>query len=90
MIPVQYKGSSCYIVEAELIKEEKACNVVRFNGKSYRWQKSHAEIAKVYGPGKWAIRVSFYDIMYNQSKTKKIIKSMMDLFKNPLRRISVN
>lgn len=90
MMTVKYQGNDVYIVDAVLIKEETACWVVRFNGRPYRWQKSHTNPAKAYGPNKWAIRVSFYDALYNQKKTKKIIRSMLELFKNPLRRISVN
>jgi hypothetical protein len=87
MIPVLWKGNTCYIVDAELIKEEKATYKVMFQGKPYRWQKSHSEFIS---PGRFAIRTTFYDVLFNQDKTKKIIRGKIELQRNPIRRISKN
>ena len=90
MQTITYKGNQVYIVDAETVKEEAKCYVVRFHGKVYRWQKIHAEPARVYGPGKYAIRATFYNTLYDQNKIKRIIKSMIELFNHPLRRIVKN
>lgn len=90
MLPIKYQGNDVYIVEATTVKEEEKFFVVRYKGKVYRWPRIHAEPAKVYGPGKFAIRTSFYHALYQQHKIKKIIHSMIKLIRNPLRRISKN
>lgn len=90
MISIKYKGNDVYIVDAKMVTPGKKTNRVMFQGKYYFWPVIHAEEAPAYGANKWAIRVSFYNAMYDQDKTKAVIKSKLELQRNPIRRISKN
>ena len=90
MITIKYKGNDCYIVDAELVKDGRRTMRVKFNGKIYFWPKIHAEEAKSYGKNKFAIRCSFYNVLYDQNKTRRVINEKIKLRNNPIRRISSN
>jgi hypothetical protein len=90
MLPVKRNGNDVYIVTAKMVTPGKRTNRVQFRGKLYFWPRIHAEEAPEYGWDRWAIRSSFYNIMFDQDKTKRIIKSKLALQRNPIRRISKN
>ena len=90
MIQIELHGNWVYIVTAKLLKEDRKTFTVRFSGKVYVWPRIHSERMLSHGVDKFAIRVSFYNAMYDQKKTKKLIKEQMELQKNPIRRISKN
>jgi hypothetical protein len=90
MLPVKRNGNDVYIIDAKLVKPGKKINQVSFKGKLYNWPRIHAEEAKEYGPGRWAIRISFYNVLFDQDKIKTIIRSKLELKRHPIRRISKN
>jgi len=82
-----YKGNDVYFVDAQLLAAGKKTNRVKFNGKVYFWPVIHSEQI---APSRWAIRRSFYHVMFQQEKTKAVIKSKLELQKKRIRRISMN
>jgi hypothetical protein len=69
MIPVMHKGGLAYFINADLVEETKLVYKVRFKGKMQVWPKKNAEMIT---KNRFALRVEFYDLMYDQSRFKQI------------------
>lgn len=68
MISVNYKGNEVYYVDAVLIKEEPRMYTVKFKDKVQKWPKANAEMV---GTGRFALKIEFYDILFDQSLFKR-------------------
>lgn len=68
MVSVTHKGNEVYMVDAQLIADGVKTMRVMFRGKQYFWPKTNAEMV---APGRFALKIEFYDILFNQDLFKK-------------------
>ena len=79
MIAVDHKGNQCYIVDAELVANGKKTMRIKFQGKIYFWPHVHCEFVST---GRCAIKVEFYDMLFQQDKFKKTIMVKATFIRN--------
>jgi hypothetical protein len=69
MIAVHHKGGLAYFIDADLIEETPDVYKVRFKGKMAVWPKKNVDMIT---KNRFAVRVEFWDIMYNQDEFKRL------------------
>ena len=79
LIVSKHNGQDVYVIDALLIKDGAKTMRVSFKGKPYFFPKAHAEFI---APGRCAVKVEFFDIMFAQDKFKKTIMVKATFLRN--------
>lgn len=78
-MPIIHEGVECYVIDGTLISDGTKTMRVAIEGRKYFLPKAHA---KIFSPGRFAIKCEMYDILFDQDKFKKTIMVKATFLRN--------